>query len=132
MAAITTPPCLLYAASLDRRVGGLFVLSVTFDQSTVGIMQVLLRTTLEADYGVIGRRAMLPLTDLEDGRWLIRFVAKERPSVVDLADRRVIVEAGIGSVLRVDADLRPARSYVGIIPIMRRIIVVDFVPGAAP
>jgi hypothetical protein len=126
MAAIITPLCLLYAASLAQPVQGFFVLSVTFDRSTVGTMRALLRTTLKAEHGIIGRRATVRLTDLEDGRWLIRFLAKERPQVVDVKGQRVIVEPPVGSVLRIDADLRPMRSCVGVMPIMRRIIVIDF------
>ncbi len=126
MAAITTPQCRLFAASLAQPVQGFFLLSATLDQSAVGSVQDLLRTALEAEYGAIGRRAPLPLTDLEDGRWLIRFVAKERPSILDMVGRRIIVEPAIGSALRIDADLRPTRSFVGLMPIMRRIIVVEF------
>jgi hypothetical protein len=130
MPAITTPPCLLHAASLARPVLGFFALSATFDQSSIDIVQRSFRTTLEAEYGIIGRRAMLPLTDLQDGRWLIRFVAKERPCVVDLEGRRLIVEPAVGSILRIETDLRPMRSSVGLMPIMRRVIVVEFVPPA--
>ena len=130
MAAITTPQCLLYAASLARPVGGFFVLSVTFDQNTTGTMHGLLRTTLEAKYGAVGRHAALPLADLEDGRWLLRFVARQAPPLVNLEGRELIVQPAADSVLRIDAELQPMKSHVGIIPIMQRVIVLQFVSPA--
>ncbi len=127
MAAITTPPCSLFAASLARPVWGFFVLAVTFDKNAVGGMREMLRSTLEAEYGSIGRRAVLPLTDLEDGRWLIRFVSMQAPRVVNSQGLQVIVQPAVGSVLRVEAELQPMRSHVGIIPVMQRIVVLQFV-----
>jgi hypothetical protein len=127
MSAVTTPPCSLFAASLARPVGGFFVLSVTFDQNTVGIMRENLRRALDAEYRAIGRRAVLPLTGLEDGRWLIRFVSKQAPCVVDSQGLQLIVQPATGSVLRIEAQLQPMHSHVGIIPVMQRIVVLQFV-----
>jgi hypothetical protein len=127
MAAITTPPCSLFAASLARPVWGFFVLAVTFDKNTVGGMREMLRSTLEQEYGAIGRRAALPLTDLGDGHWLLRFVSKQAPRVVNSREQQVIVQPAVGSVLRVDAELQPMRSHAGIIPVTQRIVVLQFV-----
>ena len=93
-------------------------------------MREMLRRTLEEEYGAIGRRAMLPLTDLQDGRWLLRFVAKPAPPLVNQEGLELIVQPAVGSVVRIDAELQPTRSHVGIIPIMRRVIVRQFVPTA--
>jgi hypothetical protein len=127
MAAIITPPCAFFAASLVRPVQGLFVLAVTFDQNTVGAMRQLLRSTLEAEYGAFGRQAALPLTDIAGGRWLIRFVSKEAPRVVNSQGLQVIVQPAAGSILSIEAQLQPMRSHVGVIPVMQRIVVLQFV-----
>jgi hypothetical protein len=127
MAAITTPHCSLFAASLARPVHGFFVLSATFDQNTVGAIRENLRSALEAEFGAPGRRAVLPLTNLEDGRWLVRFVSKQAPRVVDPQGLQVIVQPAAGSILRIDARLQPMRSHVGVIPVMQRIVVLQFV-----
>jgi hypothetical protein len=126
-AAIITPPCSLFASSLVRPVWGFFVLAVTFDKDIVGAMREMLRRTLEEEYGAIGRRAMLPLTDLQDGRWLLRFVARQTPPLVNTEGLELIVRPAPGSILRVEAQLQPMRSHVGIMPIMQRIVVLQFV-----
>jgi hypothetical protein len=126
MAAITTPPCSLFAASLARPVQGFCVLAATFDQNSVDAMREVLRNTLEAEYGAIGRRATLPLTDLGDGRWLLRFVSKQAPRVVNSQGLQLIVQPAAGSILRIEATLQPMRSHVGLIPVMQRIVVLQF------
>jgi hypothetical protein len=126
MAAITTPPCSLFAASLARPVWGFFVLAVTFDKNTVGGMREMLRSTLEQEYGAIGRRAALPLTDLGDGHWLMRFVSGHTPAVCNADGQALIVQPSPGSVLSVEAQLQPMRSHVGIMPVMQRIVVLQF------
>lgn len=126
MAAINTPACSLFAASLARPVWGFFVLAVTFDQNTVGAVREILRSTLEAEYGALGRRAALPLTDLGDGRWLMRFVSKHTPTVCNEQGLALIVQPPPGSILRVEAQLQTMRSHVGVIPVMQRIVVLQF------
>ena len=128
MAGITTPPCSLFAASLIRPVQGFFMLSVTFDQNAVGSIREMLRITMVAEYGSVGRRAALPLADLNDGRWLLRFVSKQAPYVVNPQEQQVIVRPAAGSILCIEAQLQPLRSYVGIMPVMQRIVVHQFVP----
>jgi hypothetical protein len=131
MAGITTPPCALFAASLARPVSGLFMPAVTFDKNTGGAMRESLRSTLETEYGAIGRRAALPLTHLGDDRWLLRFVSKQAPRVVNSQEPQVIVQPAVGSVLRVGAELQPMRSHAGIIPVMQRIVVLQFMSLSA-
>ena len=126
MAAITTPPCSLFAARLARPVWGFFVLAVTFNKNTAGMMRELLQSTLEQEYGAIGRRAAVPLTDLEDGRWLTRFVSMQAPRVDNPQGLQVIVQPAVGSVLSIEAQLQPMRSHVGIMPVMQRIVVLQF------
>lgn len=128
MAGITTPLCALFAASLIRPVQGFFVLAVTFDQNTIGAMREMLRSAVTAEYGADGRRAVLPLTDLEDGRWLLRFVSKQAPRVVNLHEHELIVQPAAGSILCIEAQLQPLRSYIGIMPVMQRVVVHQFVP----
>jgi hypothetical protein len=126
MAAITTPPCSLFAASLARPVWGFFVLAVTFDKNTVGRMREMLRSSLEREYGAIGRRAALPLTDLADGRWLTRFVSMQAPRVDDSQGMQVIVQPAAGSILSIEGELQPMLSHMGVIPVMRRVVVLQF------
>jgi hypothetical protein len=129
-AAITTPNCTLYAASLARPVSGWFMLSVTFDESGANPMRKMLHNAMAQQFGSVARRAPPPLTDLQDGRWLLRFVSRQTPPLVNRDGFGLIVQPGAGSVLRVDAELRPMRSHVGIMPIMRRIIIVKFAAHA--
>ena len=129
-AAITTPNCTLYAASLARPVSGWFVLSVTFDKSDAASMHRMLHNAMASEFGAAGRKIALPLTDLEDGSWLLRFVSRQTPPLVNREGLGLIVEPAAGSVLRVDAELQPTRSHVGIIPIMQRVIVLQFVSAA--
>ena len=126
MAAITTPPCSLFAASLARSVWGFFVLAVTFDKNTVGGIREMLRSSLEQEYGAIGRRAALPLTDLGDGRWLTRFVSMQAPRVDDSQGMQVIVQPAAGSILSIEGELQPMFSHMGVIPVMRRVVVLQF------
>ena len=126
MAAITTPPCSLFAASLARPVWGFFVLAVTFDKNTVGGIREMLRSSLEQEYGAIGRRAALPLTDLGDGRWLTRFVSMQAPRVDDSQGMQVIVQPAAGSILSIEGELQPMFSHMGVIPVMRRVVVLQF------
>jgi len=67
------------------------------------------------------------LTDLQDDRWLLRFVARQTPPLVNSQGLELIVRPASGSILRVEAQLQPMRSQVGIIPIMQRIVVLQFV-----
>jgi hypothetical protein len=129
-AAITTPNCTLYAASLARPVSGWSVLSVTFDECGAASMHRMLHNAMASEFGAVGRKTALPLTDLEDGSYLLRFVPRQTPPLVNREGRRIIVEPPIGSVLRIDAEIRPMRSHVGIIPIMQRVIVLQFVSAA--
>ncbi len=122
-AAITTPECILYGAGLVRNIVGWFALSVTFDKSGAVPMRMLLHDALASEFGAAGRRAVPPLTDLEDGRWLLRFVSRQPPCLVSREGLELIVRPASGSVLRVDAELQPMRSHPGIIPVMQRVIV---------
>jgi hypothetical protein len=126
-AAIITPPGFLFAASLARHVGGFFVLSMTFEESGATVMHTIFRDTLVSEFGAVGRKAALPLTDLEDGSWLMRFVARQTPPLVNTEGLELIVRPAPGSILRVEAQLQPMRSQVGIIPIMQRVVVLQFV-----
>jgi hypothetical protein len=118
----------LHSARLAQPVGGWFVLSVTFGEWGAAEMRAMLRGKMMAYFGAVGQRAALPLTNLEDGKWLIRFVSRRAPAVVNSEGLELIVQPAAGSVLRVDAELRQMRSHVGVIPIMTRITVVQFMP----
>lgn len=127
MAAVITPDCILYAASLARPIAGWFLLSVTFCQAGATFIRKMLRDAMVLEFGAIGKKAALPLTDLGDGRWLLRFVSRERPPLVSPEGLELIVQPASGSVLRVHIEPRPMRSHVGIIPIMQRVVVLQFI-----
>lgn len=129
---ITTPDCTLYAASLARPVSGWFVLSVTFDANGANSMRNMLRDTMASEFGAIGRKTALPLIDLEGGRWLLRFVSRQPPHLVNREGLGLIVQPAAGSFLRIDAELRPMKSHVGIVPIMQRVIVLKFASPPGP
>ena len=106
------------------------MLSMTFEESGATVMHKILRDTLVSEFGAVGRKAALPLTDLEDGRWLLRFVSRQTPPLVNTEGLELIVRPARGSIIRVEAQLQPMRSHVGIIPIMERIVVLQFVSAA--
>jgi len=107
------------------------MLAATFNESDAASMHRMLREKMVSEFGKIGRKATLPMTDLEDGRWLLRFVSRQPPRLVNSEGLELIVRPASGSVLRVDAELRPMRSHVAIMPIMRRIVVLQFRSEAA-
>lgn len=131
MPAVTTPPCSWFAASLIRPVSGWFVLSTTFEALAASEMAKLLRLELANAFGRDGRHAVLPIADLRDGRFLVRFVAKRRPRLIDVDERRLIVEPGRGSIVQVDCELRPMVSGVGIIPTMQQVRILQLVESEA-
>jgi hypothetical protein len=106
---------------------GWFMLSVTFEGSGATVMHKILRDTMVLEFGAVGRKAALPLIDLKDGRWLLRFVARQTPPLVNTEGLELIVRPAPGSILRVEAQLQPMRSHVGMIPIMQRIVALQFV-----
>ena len=130
-AAITTPRCVLYAASLVWPVAGWFLMSATFDQTDASSVTKLLLNAMTSEFGATGRRAALPLTDLEDGRWLLRFASRRRPRILNAEGLELIVQPSAGSMIRVETRLQPMRSCVGIIPIMEQIVVLQLEPAAA-
>jgi len=131
MAAIITPPGVLFAASLTRPVLGWFVLSVTYSGEAVSAMSDLLRRTLLEAFNQNGQYAPLPMTDLGDGRWVMRFVSRQVPSVVNADGWRLIVEPAPGSLIQVVSELRPMVSGVGIIPTMQQIKILNLAERAA-
>ncbi|MGD0109120.1 MAG: hypothetical protein ABSC06_34560 [Rhodopila sp.] len=132
MPAVTTPPCSWFAASLIRPVSGWFVLSTTFEPHGAYEVANLMRRELVNAFGRDGRHAPLPMTNLGDGCFLVRFVAKQRPRLSDIGGRRLIVEPPRGSVVQVVSELRPLISDVGVIPMMQQIRLLKLVePEAA-
>jgi hypothetical protein len=131
MASIITPPCALFAARLITPVLGWFVLSAAFDDQAAAIMADHMRRHLIESFGRNGRTGSLPMTDLGDGRWLVRFVARQVPQVVNIDGRRLIVEPSECSVIQVVFELRPMTSGVGIIPIMQQVRILKLVEPAA-
>ena len=80
---------------------------------------------LISEYGKAGRNTALPLVDLRDGRHVLRYVSAVRPALVDIAGRRVVVEPPSGSIVRVQASYQPMLSGVGLIPVMRRVVLIE-------
>lgn len=107
------------------------MLAATFDGQEVTTMSDLLRQAFVDAFGRAGRHAALPIANLDDGRWALRFVSRQAPRLVNPTGQRLIVEPGRGSVLQIFADLRPMISSLGIIPIMQQIRVLEFIAAAA-
>lgn len=103
------------------------MLSTTFHGEAATTMTNLLRRVLTDAFGRAGRHAMLPIINLGDGRWALRFVSKQAPRLVDAVGRRLIVEPGKGSILQIVGELRPMVSSAGLIPIMRQVRVLEFI-----
>jgi hypothetical protein len=57
----------------------------------------------------------------------MRFVSQHTPTVCNEQGLALIVQPPPGSILRVEAQLQPMRSHVGVIPVMQRIVVLRFV-----
>jgi hypothetical protein len=131
MAAIITPPCTMLAGCLSTPVCGWFVLSAAFDVSAAAIMAGHMRQYLIRSYGRNGRTGPLPMIGLGDGRWVIRFVARQVPQIVNADGLRLIVEPTRGSLVQIIADFHAMVAGVGLIPIMQEVRVVRLAETAA-